>query len=32
MNEINFCDCCENILYLYTNEENELYLACKVLW
>ena len=30
MSEINFCDCCENILYLYTNEENELYFACKV--
>lgn len=30
MSEINFCKCCENILYLYSNEENELYLACKV--
>ena len=31
MSEINFCNCCENILYLYTDSESgELYLACKV--
>ena len=30
MSEINFCKCCENILYLYTDDDNALYLACKV--
>ena len=28
--DINFCDGCENILYIYTDEENKLYLGCKV--
>ena len=28
--DINFCDGCENILYIYTDKENKLYLGCKV--
>ena len=29
--EINFCDKCDNLMYLYSNEENNaLYLGCKV--
>jgi len=28
--DINFCDSCENILYIYTDKENKLYLGCKV--
>ena len=29
--EINFCDKCDNLMYLYSNEENDsLYLGCKV--
>ena len=28
--DINFCSGCENILYIYSDEENQLYLGCKV--
>jgi len=28
--DINFCDNCENILYIYSDEESNLYLGCKV--
>jgi DNA-directed RNA polymerase subunit M/transcription elongation factor TFIIS len=29
--EVNFCKCCDNLLYIYSNEENtSLYLGCKV--
>ena len=29
--EINFCDTCDNLMFLYSNEENDsLYLGCKV--
>ena len=29
--EVNFCDYCDNLLYIYSNEENNsLYLGCKV--
>ena len=31
MTEIEFCDKCDNLLYLYSNEENNLlYLGCKL--
>ena len=28
--DINFCDNCDNILYIYSDEESNLYLGCKV--
>ena len=29
--EVKFCKCCDNLLYIYSNEENtSLYLGCKV--
>ena len=28
--DINFCKGCENIMFVYTDEENKLYLGCKV--
>ena len=28
--DINFCDNCENILYIYSDDDNNLYLGCKV--
>ena len=29
--EVNFCENCDNLLYIYSNEENNtLYLGCKV--
>ena len=26
---VKFCNNCDNLLYLYTDDENKLYLACK---
>lgn len=28
--DINFCDNCDNLLYLYSDDENKLYYGCKV--
>ena len=30
MTEIQFCDTCNNLLFLYSDEENKLFLGCKL--